>query len=242
MTMLLDIAIVLTVILTTVSGTRNGFVRSIMNLITFVCALYCAISFSELLSDWLYTRFFYEGITRNAQRAIEGIVQSGLEQLDLSLLFQHTPQAFHDLILRYNGSYEAVEEIYRQNIALPAADIIRKMAENLAVNSARLAADTTAFGGIFFAVTLVLRIITALLDLIFRLPVLNSLNRFAGFLLGLVCGCAYGWILANLLAAALPAAAAFIPGLDPAAAADSALIQFLTGSSYIAVTSVTLTP
>jgi len=230
MSLLLDLLLVLIALLTVISGVRSGFVRSVMNLITFVCALYCAISFGGMLSDWLYHNWLYGLITANAQQAIEGIIDSGLEQLDLSLLFDNTPQAFLDLISRYSGSYEAVEGIYLENIARPTAEIIRKMAENLAGNTARLLSNALSFGGIFLAVTVVLKIVTWLLDLLFRLPVLNTLNRAAGLLLGLVCGCGYAWIGALILTAAIPALSALIPALPADAAENALLISFLTGA------------
>lgn len=239
MSLLLDLILVGIAAAAIISGVRNGFVRSIMNLITFVCALYCAISFGGVTATWLYQNFLYESLTDTAQRAIEGILNSGLEQLDLSLLFDHTPQAFLDLISRYHGSYEAVEGVYFQNIARPAAEIIRKMAENLADGAANLLADVLAFGGIFLAVTVLLKVVTWVLDLFFRLPLLNTLNRTAGLLLGAVCGIAYAWIGAQLLSAALPALSVVVDFIPPDAAGDSLLIRFFTGAQTFDVLRIT---
>ena len=94
-------------------------------------------------------------------------------------------------------------------IALPVSDVL---------------SSALAFLAVFVAVTLVMWLLTLLLDAVFKLPVLNALNRIMGFLLGMVCGVLNVWAISLVIKALVPVLGALFPHLFRAELFENSLL------------------
>lgn len=204
MGILIDIILISTVVLSIWSGAKSGFIRSLMNIITFSAALLCGWYFYPSLAVIYNSKFLLNKFTSDIYNAINTIISSGIESIDLSRLFADKPDAFLDITRRYNADINTLEEYFNTQVVKGSTDITADISTKIATPIAAGVSEVLAFLTIFLGVIILLKIVTFILDLIFKLPVLNVFNRVAGFVLGSVCGFAYAWILSIVIAASLP--------------------------------------
>jgi uncharacterized membrane protein required for colicin V production len=212
MGILIDIILIAIVALSIWNGAKRGFVRSVMNMITFITAFLCGWYFYPPLAVIYNDNFLLGKISTDIYNAINSIISNGAESINLSRLFADKPDAFLEITKRYSADINTLEKYFNAQVNAGAnnitADISARIAEPVATGLSKVLAFLT----IFFGIVILLKIVTLILDLVFKLPVLNVFNHVAGFILGSVSGLAYAWILSVVIAAALP----FLSMLFPA--------------------------
>lgn len=204
MGILIDIILVVTVVLSVWSGVKRGFIRSVMNIITFAAALLCGWYFYPPLAVVYHNKFLLGKFTENIYNSINSIISAGIESIDLSRLFADKPEAFLEITRRYNIDIGILEKYFNEQLTKGSSDLTADVAARMAAPVANGLSQILAFLSVFFGVVILLKIVTLILDLIFKLPVLNAFNRISGFILGAVCGLAYAWIISAVLTSAMP--------------------------------------
>ena len=213
MSLLFDILLIVIFLLCIYAGVKKGFVHSVMNFVSFIVAFLTAWKLSPGLGDYFRETIFDEKLTKNVSEAIGTILHNGLGTLGLDNLFADKPPAFMDIVNRYHSSITELEDYYNIQVASGSAVLEKRVSEFIALPVSRVLSSALAFLGIFLAVSLVMWLITLLLDLIFKLPVLNAVNRIMGFLLGAVCGILNVWAISLVLKALVPVLGALFPQL-----------------------------
>ncbi len=230
MGILIDIILIATVFLSIWSGVKRGFIRSLMNIITFFAALLCGWYFYPSLAAIYSSKYLLDKFTTDIYNSINSIISSGIESINLSRLFADKPDAFLDITRRYSVDINLLEEYFNTQVMKGSQDITADISTRIATPLATGVSEVLAFLTIFLGVILLLKIVTFILDLIFKLPVLNAFNRVAGFVLGSVCGLAYAWILSIVIAASLPFLSMIFPAVFTQNTRDSSIFLNLINS------------
>ncbi len=184
----LDIAIIVIIIMFMASGYRNGLVKSLFKLFSTVISLVLAFSFYPAVSKALkQNEKFYNAIVEKVSKAvdIESLVEAKLasqapqnelfEKLKLpdfmvnKLILNNTPTMYKIL------KVDTIEEF----VARYVTDII---------------INVIALIIVFVLISLALSVIAGSLDIIARLPVINTFNKFGGLGVGLAQGTVFIWI------------------------------------------------
>lgn len=192
MNFLLDLLLLVIVTATVIRCTARGFVKSVVQFVSMIVAFLAAYSFTPELAVWLEEKVFSERITESVAETIRGLATKGGEIFDLSRLFADMPADFVSLLDRFDADADALAVTFGSMSAV-SAEAADRMAYTIAEPVAHGLANVCAFLIIFVGAMLVCAIIGALLDLIVKLPVLRTANRFFGFLLGLVCAAVLAW-------------------------------------------------
>lgn len=225
LSIVIDIFFIVIICLTVYSGISKGFVRTVMNFFTFVAALICGWQFSPILSEYYYENFFFKNITESAHEAITSIIGKGAVSLGLDTLFNEKPQALIDVAGRFNTEVDLLEERYYALLNNGVSDTVNAVAKFMAQSISEMLSDILAFLTIFLGVVILLKIVTLILDLIFKIPVLNFANRFFGALLGIFCGALYVWVFSIILTNLVPVLTAVFPeSFTPAMIENSILL------------------
>lgn len=227
MGIIIDLLLAAVVIVSVWSGVKRGFVRSVMNLITFAAAFFCSWFFTPSLAAVFNERFLLDKITAGVSSSINPLISSGVESLSLSNLFAEKPEAFVGIINRYGADIGALQA-YFNSLTGGADEVADKISARIAEPVSFGLSEVLAFVAIFFGVAIILKIAALILDAVFSLPVLNAFNRVAGFILGAVCGLAYVWVMGVALIAALPFLAMLFPEIFGRVAQEgSYLLNFI---------------
>lgn len=196
MNIVLDIVIALILIVFAVRGARRGFVLTLAGLVTYIIALLGAMLLSHLFAERVAAQFIAPLVSDKIVPAIaEAGDALGLENAVIFGVRLGDLPTFGDIDL--SGAFAAVTQ--------PLIDA-------LSLSIARCIVSIVAF----VVILIILKIVAHAVDLVFRLPVLGTLNS----LLGLVTGIITGALLVLLLVTVL----SMFTGLIPPETADKTIL------------------
>ncbi|MCL2518277.1 MAG: CvpA family protein [Oscillospiraceae bacterium] len=203
MSVLIDLLLLAVFVLCIVSGVRKGFVYSVMNFISFIAAFVCGWLFAPSLGAYYKENIF---ITRISE-TISDMLHSLLGTSSFETLFAEKPSAFTELITRYNTDITQLETFYSKQVNVSVQSVSDYIADPIATGISNFLAFLT----IFLGALILLKILTIFLDMVFKLPVLNAINRTFGCILGIFCGFLYVSLIIMLLVAVSPTLTALNP-------------------------------
>lgn len=180
----LDITIVAVMAILVFSAYRAGFVKAVMGLVKSVAAFIAAYAFSPTLGDMICERFMLRRISDGIAGTLRSLSETAEGHYNLSKMTESMDSALQSIIKNYNVEQSRLTEVCRDMIEGTDAHVER-VADFIAGPVADRISYSIAFGVIFIAAFVLLSILTAVVDGIFHLPVLNSVNKTFGLLLGI---------------------------------------------------------
>lgn len=200
MSLLIDLLLLAIIVVSAAVGIKRGFIRTIMGFVTFFASLLGAWYFTKPVSEWLSENYLAERITEPIAQIIRQLFIPSLEESEaVPRLFSDMPDAFSSLLSRF-GTTPAEAE----SAMLGSTDAAGALAHFLARPAVQAISNTIAFLLLFFGISLALTIVTALLNMLFKLPGLSALNRAGGLLIGFAVGCLYAWVISYVLTISAP--------------------------------------
>lgn len=176
----IDALYVVLAVITVVVFTKRGFIESVFRSGRMIAAAILAYFFGPRLSAVIYERWIYQGITGWVTEKIEDVLQSTAEAVNVDGMIESLPFLVKQLI-----DADAIKEKYSvegSSIEAIAADFSANVSQPLS----SLLSNLIAYTVIFLVSLLALWIVFKILDGIFKLPVLNAINKTLGFILGVV--------------------------------------------------------
>ena len=201
MNALFDIGIVVVILLCTALGYKRGFVKTVMNVLSFVIAFFMARAFAPRLAGYLFARHIQPNFLSSAARQIERFITPSVDLHSLANN-PNPPPNFVNLIQGYGFDLADIQNWLRG--AGTGADSTEYIAANLAEPVAERFSYFLAFILILAAVFIVLKIAGRIIDGLVKLPGLNFINKTGGIAVGFIYGIAACWILVFLASYALP--------------------------------------
>ena len=208
MNAILDIFIVIIFVVCVYFGYKNGFVKSIMGVASFIIAFIAARIFSPSLSEFIYARYIKPTFFNKIIEDLAAIIGRGTENLDLNKLLEEGPKEFDRIITSYGSNAREIQAWVDDAASKGIANINSVVADNLVNPLAESISYFLAFSAIFLVAMILCRILTAVINGIVKLPVLNLVNRTGGTLLGVLYGITWAYIIVFLISLALPYCAA----------------------------------
>ncbi len=169
----------------------HGYKRGLIRMVFSVVACFVAIGIASWLAP--YTASFlrtqtplYQVIKEKSIEAIQGRVeeigQAPPPEEGLTIFGVEVPREMQELLF--------------QNVAGAAGNWMKESGavDRLAGQLAETVVQRVAWGVSFVLVGILMGILVRTLNIVSRLPVLKDLNRFGGFLLGLVQGLTIVWV------------------------------------------------
>lgn len=204
MNALLDIFLVILFIVCVSLGYKNGFVKTIMGIVSFVVSFIMAVMFSPQLSEFLYVKYIKPNFINEIIVDLADIIGKGVDNLNLSKLLDELPKDFEKILTNYGSSADEVGAWVEHAASSGAESINGFVANNLVSPIAKNVSYFIAFVLIFAVAMILCRILTAVINGIVKLPGLNFVNRTAGLLLGILYGLTWAYALVFLTSLVLP--------------------------------------
>lgn len=222
MCILFDLILIVTGAGCIISGVRRGLIRSVINIVTLAAAVICAYTFMPSVSAYLHETLIGESVSAPIEDALTGM--AGGNESGLAQLFDDSPAALSELAGRYNTELADVVAYYEKAVSEGAQELFENLSHYISDTVAETVSNASAFLLIFFAVWLVLKLAGALLDLIFRLPVLSTLNRTLGLFFGIICAFLYMSVLAVVIVNTIPALTSVFPEQFSSASVENTVV------------------
>ena len=224
----LDAVILFAAILIIWLGVRRGFIRSAMGLVSGIASVVAAYAYTPNLAAYIRKNYLIENITGGIAETLRSLaLDTQTDLYNLDRLAADLPEPFTAILERYGIDVNTfIGQIRGLNGC--GGDIVDAFAAQIAEPTTAVISSVIAFAILFFAVLLVLSLMTGLLDLIFTLPVLRSANVLLGFLLGLVEAAFFACLLATMMTVLVSALGAIDPGTFGTNVVEDAIVcQFV---------------
>lgn len=209
----IDAVILFTAVFIIWAGTSRGFVRSVMGLISAAASFFVAYAYTPVLSAYIKEKYLIDRIASGIDETLKSLAFDTTTDLyNLDRLAADLPEPFTGILERYNINITEFADKLR-GLTGCGETTVYSFAEEIADPTTSVLASVISFILLFLAAFIVLGILTSLIDLIFKLPVLKSANMFLGFLFGAVEAVAVAFVLATLLSVLVTALGSIDPAL-----------------------------
>ena len=194
---LLSLVVLAALLIPAIRGAIAGFVKTALHLLRFVIAAVLAFSFAKPLGIFLKEKWlgekFYNVIWNALYETFD--VSSSTSSLADSL-----PAGLRSILEAFGADVNAMAESAAQEGEM----MLQSFAHATSDKVANIVGVVLSFVVIFFASLLLLWLVSLLLTKLFeQIPFIGGINRFLGFLLGLLLGVVTAWAVSQLLAVLL---------------------------------------
>lgn len=193
MSILLDAAVVVLVILVALLGLRKGFIKSFAGLIGAVFALIIALTLSRFAAELIYEFWIRDGLQQTIFNALS---ESGANTVEGML--QALPGFLAGMI---GGEQQA--QIVENTVTDSAYGVSQLLVTALGPAIVNLLMIVLAIV-LFILLLIVVRLLLRVLDKVAKVPILKQANAILGFFFGFGKGILLVWLLCSLVAVILP--------------------------------------
>lgn len=235
MSLIIDAIIIIAAIVAVYLGISRGFIRSVMHFSSLILSVLAVYLFTAPVAGWIGETFIEGRLSESVENSISSIVTAGEEKLQLDVVFSQRPEALEKIAEKFDFDLDSLEKYYKESLSGFSDNLaIEDMAEKIASPAVVAISNIIAAIAIFLLSMLALSLITHLLDFIFRLPVLKTLNKFLGFVFGLASAAVTVWIIANISAGLMYALKAVNSDIfNESVIESSVVLNFLTNAGLI---------
>lgn len=172
-----DLIIVLIIGLCIFNGYRKGLARCILKLVTSIIALFIAILLFRPFVNFVVNNTI---IDENIQLSLEKVMNNGIEE--------RKDENNNDLVKEDSGIPKPIAEYLNSNLKNSAKQKQEEAVVSVARSAAILIVEIACFILIYVIVKIILKILTILIDIVSKLPIIRQFNEVGGFLYGIVEG------------------------------------------------------
>jgi len=172
-----DLIIVLIIGLCIFNGYRKGLARCILKLVTSIIALFIAILLFRPFVNFVVNNTI---IDENIQLSLEKVMNNGIEE--------RKDENNNDLVKEDSGIPKPIAEYLNSNLKNTAKQKQEEAVVSVARSAAILIVEIACFISIYVIVKIILKILTILIDIVSKLPIIRQFNEVGGFLYGIVEG------------------------------------------------------
>ena len=234
MSLFLDILIIITAIAAIWSGISRGFVRSVMGFVSLILAVAAAFVFTPEVASIYNEKFVSGWVSSIGETSLDELVTAGGQRLELSKIFEDKPEALKSVAERFGIDLDEIESYYLEIQPEDDSEAIKNLSGQIASTTSAAISSVLAALSIFLAALIALKLITFILDLICRLPVLATLNSLLGFVFGLANALIGAWVIANLAVGLTHALNAVKPDIFNQSVIDgSIIVKFFCDQSLV---------
>lgn len=228
MSLFLDVVVIAVFSFSFYSGIKRGFVRSIMGIVVLLLAIWGSAKFSPPLADYLNDKYIESAVSAKIGDSLDELI-SGVDSFNIRNLFEEKPQAFIDILEQFGINYEELKTYYEKDLR-QEENSEDEVSHYIAQPLSRSISNATAFAVLFIGVVLILSLLVVLLDLVVKLPILNTANKILGAVFGCMMGLAFSWGLSIIFTNLLPHLAVIYEGTIPASVIENTVVVKLLGS------------
>ena len=188
MVFLLDFIVVLIVGCTMFFVIKKGFIKSLMDLLSIVCSIILAKMFASQVSE-IYYKIIYSHVSPKIESSIAKLTQS--DKLPDMINFEN----LSDMISKYGLNFVSKEDT----------------SEFISNSITATLSYLLAYLSIFIVVMVAFKILTPLVCMIFKLPVLKTANTLLSVVFGVVMSALYLLLFISIMQVLIPSLCSLYP-------------------------------
>ena len=198
MNILLDLIVVLVFFFSIFFGYKKGFIKGLMGLVSGILALVIAFLLNGPVAGFIDSTFVYPATHAFVEEKIVSSVPDGTQDDQLLLALKDAPEELKEFFQQVGFDMDKLS---------PSEDgtsLIQHISQSIAQPVSHLISSVIAFIVLYLVALILLKIVTVMLDGLFRLPILRIPNKLLGALMGLITGVVTCLVLCSVIQLALP--------------------------------------
>lgn len=175
---IIDVAYIAIALITVVIFAKRGFVESVFRYGKTLFAGYISYAVGPAVSNFIYEKYVYSGVYSRVYEKVNALLISAAERVDVESLIDNLP-----FIVKQFVNTDDLKSLYGDTMVNIEASA-KSFSASASAPLSSVISNMTAYVLVFLTAVLVLSLLGKLLDLIFKLPVLRTVNSVLGLLLG----------------------------------------------------------
>ncbi|MBE6632162.1 MAG: CvpA family protein [Ruminococcaceae bacterium] len=231
-----DIFFIVLTLMFAIVGYVRGFIKSTVPLVSIVVA----ILVSSFLTGWLAS-FINDKVI---MPAVTGVVEESIsEELGLNDEFSDVNKFLKDNLERLEGFFERwdtdgeklMEELEDRPADEKEKTPIVVLAETVAAPISNVISRVIAFALLFILSYIAVVLILGLVNVVFNIPLLKTVNKVCGLLLGLISALFFIWLITVISGNFLPELIKIFPDLDTSVLESSVIYKWFRDNNIWAI-------
>lgn len=198
MNIVLDLIVVLVFFFSIFFGYKKGFIKGLMGLVSGLLALVIAFLLNGPVAGFVDSTFVYPATHAFVEEKITSSVPDGTEDDQLLSALKDAPEELKDFFRQVGFDMDSL------SASQDGTPLIEHISRSIAQPVSRLISSVIAFIVLYLVALVMLRIVTVMLDGLFRLPILRIPNKLLGALMGLITGVVTCLVLCSVIQLILP--------------------------------------
>lgn len=195
--LLLDSAVVTVFVLTVAIFTYRGFTKSAMGFIVVVASFILCKMFGGLVGEWIDDNFLHDVLYAKINEILSATFGEAADAMNSDQLFDSMPQTLKN-ILEWTGADVTDIKLHLANFEGNVSAGIVSISEKITTYISSAVCDLIGYISVFVVSYVVLRIASFFVVKIMELPILHTINRIGGFILGCISAGIMCWLICTL--------------------------------------------
>lgn len=197
MPFLIDLAVIAVFALIVGFSTYKGIASFAKGLISLICAVIICRVFGGVVGDWLNEKFFGEIFYNKILGILTDTFGDAASSVDAKAFFESIPSFIKGLLGASGADIPAIED-FVSSLGGDLSASLALVAEKIAFPIAAFVSSLVGYIIVFLLALVVAKLLSFLIVKLMELPVLSTINRIGGFLIGLVLAYLTCWIVCSL--------------------------------------------
>ena len=241
---ILDIIIILIAVFTLIISYKKGFLRTLIDTLSFFLAIVIALMFLNPVKSLIYKTAIDEKILTETHSELDsavgnsdiGDVIDGMSEDPAKQTSEETTiiDNFKKFLEKFGIDTQAITDEYNQLVKQGSTNIRNGIIDYVAKPITNAVITVIAFLILFVLSLIVIRLAARLLDLATRLPVINGINKFMSIPLGIVLALFRIFCFCAIVQLLLPYSSTLhLSALNQAAVSSTFIFKFFYNNNVI---------
>ena len=214
---------------------RRGLVKSVIGFVCNVVALVAAYALTPLVSDFLCSHVFLDRISSGIDSTVRSAASTPVGT-DVSTFLSKIPETLAGTLEKFNVEGDSLKG-FISGLKDTGDAAVEKVSDFIAKPTSQIISNTLAFILLFVVILIILRLLSKLIIVLFKAPVVSTVDRIAGLALGVVNALFILWVVSLVVNVALGALGPYIPTWFGDTAEKSVIMKFFAKYNPISVIS-----
>lgn len=177
-----------------IEGRRRGFIKMVLSVIAVIISIGIAHTLAAPVAAWANESFAKEGVSQYIEEQLGGMLETDETQnVEVEALL---PEELKSLIEKYNVSLDGIvdETSIKENVEQTSMEIAERILDAVLLPIL----ETICFILIYIICSSLLSVLVFVIGSLFKLPVINGINKALGGVLGAAKGLAVISVLSVL--------------------------------------------
>ena len=177
-----------------IEGRRRGFIKMVLSVIAVIISIGIAHTLAAPVAAWANESFAKEGVSQHIEEQLGGMLETDETQnVEVEALL---PEELKSLIEKYDVSLDGIvdETSIKENVEQTSMEIAERILDAVLLPIL----ETICFILIYIICSSLLSVLVSVIGSLFKLPVINGINKALGGVLGAAKGLAVISVLSVL--------------------------------------------